>query len=102
MTASEKGIYSTPMQSTLAAIEKALAIVQQTLDLLTSRGADELAFEVARAQYSASIRDSWPTNLGALIKALERVHKSPDNKLDEQENARVGEAVLLLRDALNQ
>jgi len=90
------------MQTTLAAIEKALAIVQQTLDILTSRGDDEAAFEVARAQYSASIRDSWPNNLSSLIKVLDKVHQNPESKLDDVERARVAEAVSLLRSALNQ
>ncbi|MFW5740935.1 MAG: hypothetical protein ACOC1F_11280 [Myxococcota bacterium] len=90
------------MQNTLAAIEKALAIVQQTLDLLTSRGDDEAAFEVARAQYSASIRDSWPNNLSSLVKVLDKVYQNPKSKLDDTERAQVGEAIALLREALNQ
>jgi hypothetical protein len=90
------------MQTTLAAIEKALAIVQQTLDILTSRRDDEAAFDVARAQFSASIRDSWPNNLSSLITALEKVHQNPESKLDDEERARVAEAISLLRGALNQ
>ena len=90
------------MQNTLAAIEKALSIVQQTLDILTSRGDDEAAFEVARAQYSASIRDSWPNNLSSLVKVLDKVHQNPASKLEDEERARVAEAIALLRDALNQ
>lgn len=90
------------MQNTLAAIEKALAIVQQTLDILTSRGDDEAAFEVARAQYSASIRDSWPNNLSSLIKVLDKVYQNPASKLEDEERARVGEAISLLREALDQ
>ncbi len=90
------------MQTTLAAIEEALAIVQQTLDLLTSRKDDEAAFEVARAQYSASIRDSWPNNLGSLINTLDQVGKDPSSKLDDEERARVARAVALLRGALDQ
>jgi len=90
------------MQTTLSAIEKALAIVQQTLDLLTSRGDDEPAFEIARAQYAASIRDSWPNNLSPLIQTLDKVYQNPDSKLGDSERARVCEAITLLRDALNQ
>ncbi len=90
------------MQTTLSAIEEALKIVQQTLDLLTSRKDDEAAFEVARAQYSASIRDSWPSNLGSLIKALDKVQSNPASKLDEPERARVARAIELLRSAMNQ
>jgi hypothetical protein len=90
------------MQTTLAAIEEALKIVQQTLDLLTSRKDDEAAFEVARAQYTASIRDSWPNNLSALIKALDKVQRNPESKLEEPERARVARAVDLLRSATDQ
>jgi hypothetical protein len=90
------------MQTTLSAIEEALKIVQQTLDLLTSRKDDEAAFEVARAQYSASIRDSWPNNLSSLIKALDKVQSNPASKLDEPERARVARAIELLRGAMDQ
>lgn len=90
------------MQTTLAAIEEALAIVQQTLDILTSRKDDEAAFEVARAQYSASIRDSWPNNLSSLIDVLDKVRQDPTIKLEEAERVRVERAVTLLRGALNQ
>lgn len=90
------------MQSTIAAIEKALAIVQRTLDALTTRGDDEAAYEVARAQYSASIRDSWPSNLGSLLSVLEDVKNAPERKLTNEERAELDEAIALLRGVMNQ
>lgn len=90
------------MNSTLAEIEAALATVQSTLDLLSTRGEHEAAFEIARAQYVASIRASWPQNLGALIAALDHVQADPSSKLDEQERARIRVAVTALRRAVAQ
>lgn len=86
----------------LAAIEEALGIVQQTIELLTSRKDDEAAFDIARAQYRSSIRDSWPNNLSSLTDVLDRIHRDPGSKLDEAERARLAHAVHLLRNAMNQ
>ncbi|MBI5534251.1 MAG: hypothetical protein HY898_16120 [Deltaproteobacteria bacterium] len=78
------------MLERLGEIEVALEIVQKTLDALTARGDDEAAFELARAQYAASIRDSWPGNLGKLVGVLERMLANDLLKLtdDERENLR--------------
>lgn len=69
----------------LAEVEVALAIVQRTLDKLTARGCDKAAFNLARAQYAASIRNSWPANLSGVAVALRKVADDPDVNLDEAE-----------------
>jgi transcriptional regulator of acetoin/glycerol metabolism len=76
----------------LPEIEAALATVQSTLDQLTQRGHDEAAFELARAQYSASIRSSWPGNLSSLVGVLEKILANGTLKLTEEERARLARA----------
>jgi hypothetical protein len=61
------------MSPGIQAIEAALATVQTTLDKLTARGCNEAAFDLARAQYAASIRSSWPANLGSVASALAKL-----------------------------
>jgi hypothetical protein len=90
------------MSETLAEVEQALAIVQRVLDALTTRGDNEAAFDLAKAQYSASIRTSWPSNLSTLIKPLEAVGTNTALKLTDDERVRVGEAVAILKRACNQ
>jgi hypothetical protein len=90
------------MTSTLAAIEEALAVVQRTLDALNSRGDHEAAFEVVRAQYAASLRESWPQNLAELTRALQEVAGDGSVHLDEAERERVRKAVEVLQAALEQ
>jgi hypothetical protein len=90
------------MSETLAEVEQALATVQRVLDALTTRGDNEAAFDLARAQYSASIRTSWPSNLSTLIKPLEAVGTNTALKLTDDERVRVGEAVAILKRACNQ
>lgn len=90
------------MDSILAEIEVALATVQRTLDTLTARGSHEAAFDIARAQYVASIRSSWPQNLGALVSALEAVVADPNSGLTDQEREKVRAAALTLRKAVGQ
>jgi hypothetical protein len=53
-------------------IEFALATVQRTLDRLTAGGKHAAAFEIARAQFAASVRASWPANLPAVAAAIDR------------------------------
>ena len=90
------------MNSILAEIELALGTVQQTLDTLTARGNHEAAFDIARAQYVASIRSSWPQNLGSLVKALDVVQADPQSKLTNEERAKVRAAAETLRRAVGQ
>ena len=51
------------MPDTFAEIQACLTTVQNTIDALNERGDNQAAFDLARAQYSASIRTSWPGNL---------------------------------------
>jgi hypothetical protein len=55
-----------------SAVDEALSAVQRTLDRLTQRGQHDAAFEIARAQFSASMRASWPGNLSAVASAIDR------------------------------
>ena len=90
------------MSDTLAEVEAALAIVQRTLEALTSRGDDQAAFDLAKAQYSASVRTSWPGNLSTLIRPLEAVGTNPALKLTAEERTDVAHAVEVLKRMANQ
>jgi hypothetical protein len=90
------------MSETLAEVEQALATVQRVLDALTMRGDNEAAFDLAKAQYSASIRTSWPSNLSSLIEPLEAVGANATLKLTAEERTDVGDAVAILKRACNQ
>jgi len=90
------------MSETLAEVEAALAIVQRTLEALTARGDDQAAFDLAKAQYSASIRTSWPSNLSSLIRPLEAVGANQALKLTNEERSDVAHAVDVLRRTSNQ
>jgi hypothetical protein len=90
------------MSDTLAEIEAALATVQRILDALTSRGDDEAAFDLARAQYSSSLRTSWPGSLSSLIRPLQTVADNKALKLTDEERADLGKAIDSLRRATNQ
>lgn len=85
------------MFESLARIEAALATVQKTIDALSSRGDDEAAFELARQQFTTSIRDSWPANLGKLVGALERVASDDALHLQPDERAQLREAIEIFR-----
>jgi hypothetical protein len=90
------------MSDTLAEVEQALATVQRVLDALTTRGDNEAAFDLAKAQYSASIRTSWPSNLSSLITPLEAVGANTALKLTDEERTDVSRAVSILKRACNQ
>jgi hypothetical protein len=90
------------MSDTLAEVELALATVQRILDALTTRGDNEAAFDLAKAQYSASIRTSWPSNLSSLIRPLEAVGANQALKLTAEERTHIGEAVAILKRACDQ
>lgn len=85
------------MNETLVAIEAAMATVQRTIDALNSRGNEAAAFDLARAQFAASVRASWPGNLGKVVVALERVRDDATLKLDDGERRAVETAVETLR-----
>ncbi len=90
------------MSDTLAEIEAALGTVQRILDALTSRGDDQAAFDLARAQYSSSLRTSWPGSLSGLIRPLEAVRANPSLKLTEDERNDLAKAIDGLRRACDQ
>ena len=81
------------IELSLAAIEEALACVKRTLDKLTARGENVAAFELARAQYAASIRNSWPANLGSLAGALRGILEGDRLELTEEERAELRRAI---------
>jgi len=87
------------MSDTLVEVEEALATVKRVLDALTTRGDHEAAFDLAKAQYSASIRTSWPGNLASLIRPLEDVGANEALKLTPDERRDVTRAVEILRRA---
>ncbi len=87
---------SEPSGPSFGEIEKALAAVQATLDRLTARGHDETAFELARAQFAASMRSSWPANLSTLVGALSRVVDDATLKLDDAERGELRESIATL------
>jgi hypothetical protein len=71
----------------LSEVEAALAAVRRTLDTLTARGCDREAFNLARVQYAASIRNSFPANLGAVATALTKLAEDATIDLSEEERA---------------
>jgi hypothetical protein len=79
------------------AIGRALDTVQRTLDRLVARGHAAAAFEVARAQFRASVRASWPGNVGALVALLSEVEKDQKSELDASERAELHDALEVLR-----
>ncbi len=90
------------MGSAAEQIQSSLDTVQRTLDLLTSRGHHEQAFDLARAQFSASLRSSWPGNLGALSQRLLLVAEDKSLDLASDERSEIAQAALILRDLCNQ
>jgi hypothetical protein len=79
------------------AIDEALAAVQRALDSLTARGQHEAAFQIAKAQFSASVRASWPGNLSAVASAIDRVLALPALALTDGERAELVHAADVLR-----
>jgi hypothetical protein len=79
------------------AIEDALATVHRTLDRLTSRGQSDAAFEIARAQFSASVRASWPANLSAVAAAIDRALSETTLALTAEEIGELRKAAEVLR-----
>jgi hypothetical protein len=71
----------------ISAIEEALATVQRTLDKLTAAGCDQAAFELARAQYAASLRNSFPANLASVAATLTKLAGDTTCPLNEDERS---------------
>jgi hypothetical protein len=75
---------------------QALSKVQALLDRLTARGQHAAAFEIARAQFSASVRASWPANLSAVAATIDQAIAS-STVLTEEEREELREAAAVLR-----
>ena len=78
-------------------IEEALSTAEATIDRLRALGKEDLAFRLARLQYSAAIRASWPGNLAPLAVELAQVASTPDLGLDPPEQERLDRAVVTFR-----
>ena len=83
---------------TFGDIEAALASVQRTLDRLTAAGKDQAAFDLARAQFAASIRSSWPANLGVLAAQLEKLTSDATLDLGAEGRADLERAIRIFRE----
>jgi hypothetical protein len=59
------------MSEGFAELHEALVTVQRVLDRLTEMGKNEAAFSIAQAQFAATLRTSFPANLGALARAID-------------------------------
>jgi hypothetical protein len=85
------------MNETLAAVEAAMATVQRTIDALNSRGNEAAAFDLAKVQFAASMRASWPGNMSKVIAELERVRGDAALKLNDGERSDLAAAIETLR-----
>jgi hypothetical protein len=79
------------------AVSQALQTVQALLDRLTARGQHQAAFDIARAQFSASMRASWPANLSGLAAAIEKAIADEGSALTEAERQELQGAVAVLK-----
>jgi hypothetical protein len=79
------------------AIGEALSRVQALLDKLTAQGKHQEAFAIARAQFSASVRASWPANLSAVATAIEKAVADAGDSLSEEDLAELRGAAETLR-----
>jgi hypothetical protein len=78
-------------------IDRALAAVKRALDRLSEQAHHEEAFEIARAQFVASVRSSFPANLAAVGAAIDRALSKGDLSLTDDERAQLQSAAALLR-----
>jgi transcriptional regulator of acetoin/glycerol metabolism len=79
------------------AVTLALQKVQALLDRLTARGQHEAAFEIARAQFAASMRASWPANLSGLAAAIEKAVADGGTALSDEEREELRAAAQVLK-----
>jgi transcriptional regulator of acetoin/glycerol metabolism len=75
----------------------ALSKVQALLDRLTAEGKHKEAFAIARAQFSASVRASWPGNLRAVASAIDKALADAGDSLGEADRADLRSAAETLR-----
>jgi hypothetical protein len=87
---------------TTARIEDCLTTVQKILEALTARADHRTAFDLAKAQYAASIRTSWPANLVSLTDVLEQIASDDKAMIEPAERDEIREAVATLRAICNQ
>jgi hypothetical protein len=80
-----------------SAVDEALATVQRTLDRLTQRGQHDAAFAIARAQFSASMRASWPGNLSGVAAAIDQALREAKLSLSDEEREELRRAADVLR-----
>jgi hypothetical protein len=85
------------MSGDTEAVTAALQKVQELLDRLTARGQHQAAFEIARAQFSASMRASWPANLSGLATAIEKAIADGGTALSDGEREELRAAVAVLK-----
>jgi hypothetical protein len=78
-------------------IESALATVQRTLDRLTTTGQHQPAFDIARAQFAASVRASWPANVTAIAAAIDRALGQDGLTLSDSDRDELRRAADVLR-----
>jgi hypothetical protein len=78
-------------------VGEALSKVQKMLDRLTGRGQHAAAFEIARAQFSASMRSSWPANLSAVAAAIDKALADEGAALTAEEREELRGAADVLR-----
>jgi len=81
----------------VSAVDAALATLQRVLDDLTARGQHDAAFQIARAQFSASVRASWPGNLAAVASAIDRALDDPAVAIPAQDRDELRRAADVLR-----
>jgi len=81
----------------LKVLDQALANVRRALDRLTESGHDEPAFAIARAQFAASIRASWPANLTGLAKAIDQALADVGPSLSSEEQDELRRAASVFR-----
>jgi len=89
------------MPDTFAEIQACLSTVQRTIDAVNERGDNEAAFDLAKAQYSASIRTSWPANLAGLAAILEKLSEDERLKLTAEERKAAKHAAVTLRESFD-
>ena len=74
-----------------------MGTIQRVLDRLTERGKHETAFDIARAQFAASVRASWPSNLSAVAEVIERAIADAGESLADDERQELEHAAAILR-----
>jgi hypothetical protein len=89
------------VQDAINNIQKALGTIQQTLDWLTERGHEKEAFEIAKFQFAANIRASWPGNLAPMARLLEKLVADQTLTLSSSEREQIKEAANVLHSMID-